>query len=67
MEGTILIVVLLLFVLNLGLMAIAVTDLMRRKNVKYMPKIGWIIIIALTFVFGSALYLLAGRGAESAG
>lgn len=55
------IVVALLFVVNLGLLSWAVTDLMQREKVKYLPKFGWIIIIAL-LPYGSVIYLFAGRG-----
>jgi len=57
------IVVALLFALNLGLLSWAVTDLMPRKKAKYLPKAGWILIIAV-LPFGSVIYLLAGRGEE---
>jgi type VI protein secretion system component VasK len=54
------IIVALLFVINLGLLSWAVTDLMQRNKVKYLPKFGWIIIIAM-LPYGSVIYLLAGR------
>jgi len=53
----------LLFALNLGLLSWAVTDLMPRKKARYLPKAGWILIIAV-LPFGSVIYLLAGRGEE---
>ncbi len=62
-----LIVIVLVFMLNLGLISWAVTDLMHRKNLKYLPKAGWLIMIALIFIFGSIIYLLIGRGKEEAG
>lgn len=62
-----LIVIVLVFVLNLGLISLAVTDLMNRKNIKYLPKVGWLIIIAFVFILGSIMYLLAGRGQEESG
>lgn len=58
------IIVLLLFALNLGLLSWAITDLMPRKRVKYLPKAGWIVIIG-ALPFGSVIYLLAGRGEDS--
>ncbi len=58
-----LIIIAALFVLNLGLIAWAITDLLPRENVKYLPKTAWIAIIAIIF-FGSAIYLLAGRGED---
>jgi hypothetical protein len=61
------IVIALVFVLNLGLISWAVTDLMNRNNIKYLPKFGWLIMIAFVFIFGSIIYLLAGRGKEEAG
>ncbi len=62
-----LIVIVLVFVLNLGLISWSVTDLMNRKNIKYLPKVGWLIIIAFVFILGSIFYLLAGRGQEEVG
>jgi len=53
----------MIFVLNLGLIAWAITDIMHRENIKYLPKIGWILIIAF-IIFGSLVYLLLGRGKE---
>lgn len=61
------IIIALVFVLNLGLISWAVTDIMHRKNIKYLPRFGWLIMIAFVFVFGSIIYLLAGRGKEEAG
>jgi hypothetical protein len=52
---------------NLGLISWAVTDLMNRKNIKYLPKAGWLVIIALVFILGSVMYLLIGRGQEETG
>jgi len=57
----VIIVIVGLFVINLGLIAWAITDLLPRENVKYLPKTVWIAIIAFIF-FGSVIYLLAGRG-----
>lgn len=53
-----------LFILNLGLIAWAVTDLLQRERVKYLPKVAWLGIVALIF-FGGALYLLVGRDKSS--
>ena len=61
------IIIVLVFVLNLGLISWAVTDLMNRKNIKYLPKVGWLIMIAFVFILGSIMYLLAGRGQEESG
>ncbi len=61
------ILIVLVFVLNLGLISWAVTDLMNRKNIKYLPKLGWLIMIAFVFILGSIFYLFAGRGQEEAG
>jgi type VI protein secretion system component VasK len=55
------IVVVLIFVVNLALIAWAVTDLLQRENVKYLSKPWWILIIAAV-IFGSVIYLLLGRG-----
>ena len=60
----VLLIIIALFILNLGLIAWAVTDLMQRERVKYLPKVAWLFIIALIF-FGGALYLLVGRDKTS--
>ncbi len=62
-EGFIILAI-ILFVVNLALIAYAIMDLMQRKNVKYLPKIGWIIFIAFVFL-GSIIYLLVGRGKDT--
>ena len=64
MEIYVLLVIVALFILNLGLIAWAVTDLLQRERVKYLPKVVWLGIVALIF-FGGALYLLVGRDKSS--
>jgi type VI protein secretion system component VasK len=61
LSTTLMIVVVLIFVVNLALIAWAVTDLLQRENVKYLSKPWWILIIAAV-IFGSVIYLLLGRG-----
>lgn len=60
MGPTFLIVVALIFVVNLAFIAWAIMDLLQRENVRYLPKTGWIVIIAV-ILFGSVIYLLLGR------
>lgn len=67
MSSFLVIILVLVFIINLGLISWAVTDLMHRKNIKYLPKAGWLIMIAFVFIFGSIIYLFAGRGQEEAG
>ena len=64
MEIYVLLLIIALFILNLGLIAWAVTDLLQRERVKYLPKVVWLGIVALIF-FGGALYLLVGRDKSS--
>ena len=64
MEIYVLLLIIALFILNLGLIAWAVTDLLQRERVKYLPKVVWLGIVALIF-FGGALYLLVGRDKAS--
>jgi type VI protein secretion system component VasK len=54
------------FVVNLAFIAWAVTDLLQREKVRYLPKTAWLIIIAVV-IFGSVFYLLFGRERGSAG
>jgi len=63
LSGLVLIIIAFLFITNLVFIAIAITDLLQRENVKYLPKTVWIIVIALVF-FSSIIYLLIGRGEE---
>jgi len=60
LEIYVLLLIVVLFILNLGLIAWAVADLLQRERVKYLPKVVWLGIVALIF-FGGALYLLVGR------
>ncbi len=64
MEIYVLLLIVTLFIINLGLIAWAVADLLRRERVKYLPKVVWLGIVALIF-FGGALYLLVGRDKSS--
>jgi len=64
LSSSVFIFIAMIFVFNLGLIAWAITDLMHREKVKYLPKFGWVIIIAF-IIFGSIVYLLAGRGSNS--
>jgi type VI protein secretion system component VasK len=57
------VIIALIFALNLGLLSWALVDLLKRENVKYLSKAGWIVIIAV-IIFGSVIYLLVGRGEE---
>jgi len=61
----ILLVIAIVLILNLVLIAFAIIDIMQRSNVKYLSKTGWIILMAFV-LFGSAIYLLVGRGEDGA-
>ena len=63
MSTSLMIVVVMVFVVNLALIALAITDLLQRENVKYLSKPWWILIIAVV-IFGSVIYLLLGRGKD---
>lgn len=63
LSGVYIVIIALIFALNLGLLSWALVDLLKRENVKYLSKAGWIIIMAV-IIFGSVIYLLAGRGEE---
>lgn len=65
MPVTLLIFVVMIFVLNLALIAWALNDLLQRENVKYLSKKSWIFVMCIVF-FGSVIYLLAGRGEDQA-
>ena len=64
MTLTTLLIIIVLFVVNLVLIAVSITDLMPREKVRYLSKTGWIIVIGAVF-YGSLIYLLVGRGGEN--
>jgi len=66
LSSSFLIIVALVFVVNLACIAWAVTDLLQRDKVRYLPKTAWLVIIAIV-LFGSVLYLLLGRDRVVAG
>jgi DMSO reductase anchor subunit len=53
-----------IIVLQLGIQVFALVDLIRRKNIKYLPKVVWAIIIILGEIVGAVVYLLLGKGKE---
>ncbi len=42
----------------------AIIDLLKRRNVKHLPKWAWAVIIILVNLFGPIAYLVLGRGEE---
>ncbi len=50
-----------LLIIELVLLVIALVDLIRRQEVKYLPKWGWALIILLINLIGPILYLIIGR------
>jgi len=42
----------------------ALIDLIRRRQVKHLPKWAWALIIILVNLFGPIIYLVFGRGEE---
>ena len=50
-----------LLIIELVLLAIALVDLIRREEVKYLPKWGWALIILLISMIGPIAYLILGR------
>jgi hypothetical protein len=53
-----------IFLLELILLVVALTDLIRRERVRG-PKWAWVLVIVLFSILGPVLYLLFGRDAES--
>ncbi len=53
-----------LIVFQFLLMIWALIDLIRRKEVKALPKLAWALIIILINIFGPIIYLVFGRGEE---
>ena len=50
-----------LLIIQLILLAIALVDLIRREQVRYIPKWAWAIIIIFINLIGPISYLLIGR------
>ncbi len=47
--------------LELVLMIVAVTDLLRREKTRYLPKWAWAIIVILIQIIGPIVYFIIGR------
>jgi hypothetical protein len=50
-----------LLIIELTLLVIALVDLIRRDNVRYLPKWAWGVIIIVLNLFGPIIYLILGR------
>jgi hypothetical protein len=50
-----------IIVIQIGLMVLALVDLIRRESTKGLPKWGWALVIVLINIIGPVLYLVAGR------
>lgn len=53
-----------LLVLQIVVMIWALADLIRRKQVRGLPKFAWGIIIVVVNILGPVAYFIAGRGEE---
>lgn len=53
-----------LLALQLVLMFWALIDLIRRREVKGLPKWAWALIVIFINLFGPIIYFVAGRGEE---
>ena len=50
-----------LLIIEIGLLVIALVDLIRRENVKHLPKWAWAVIIIVLNFIGPIAYLIVGR------
>jgi hypothetical protein len=50
-----------IFVIQIGLMVLAIADLIRREATKGLPKWAWALVIVLINIIGPVVYLAAGR------
>lgn len=50
-----------LLIIELVLLVIALVDLIRRQDVRYLPKWGWALIILFISMIGPIAYLILGR------
>ncbi len=48
-------------IIQLGLLIVALVDVLRRPRVRHLPKWGWILIIVFVNLIGPIVYLIAGR------
>lgn len=48
-------------IIEIGLLVIALVDLVRREQVRHLPKWAWAVIIILINFIGPIAYLLLGR------
>ncbi|MBN2051753.1 MAG: PLDc_N domain-containing protein [Spirochaetales bacterium] len=53
-------------VLNYGLAAYCIIDMVKRGRPRYLPKAAWIPIVLFVQIFGSVAYLLLGRNHDTA-
>ncbi len=53
-----------LLLLQLLLLIWAIIDLVRRREVKVLPKWAWALVIIFVNLFGPIIYFVAGRGEE---
>lgn len=53
-----------LVLVQLGLMAYCLLDLLKREKFKHLPKWAWAVIIIFGELLGPIIYLLAGRSDE---
>ena len=59
--GSILLLLIPVVLIELGLKAFALLDLLRRERAKGLPKWGWALVILLVNLFGPIAYLVLGR------
>jgi len=50
-----------LLIIEIGLLVIALVDLIRREKVKHLPKWVWAVIIIIVNFIGPIAYLIVGR------
>lgn len=50
-----------LLIIEIGLLVISLVDLIRRENVKHLPKWAWAVIIIVINFIGPIAYLIIGR------
>lgn len=53
-----------LLILQLGLMAVALNDILRRREFRLLSKAAWIGVVILIQTLGPIAYFLFGRGEE---
>ncbi len=66
MDSQLILLLIPLGVIELALAIVALVDWVRRKAFRALPRCGWLVVIIVLGIVGPTVYLILGRGEESA-